>query len=547
MKRCPECRRDYFDDTLLYCLDDGNALLEGPASGSEPPTGVPAGVSPSGVAMSSGVQFGDEPQTAILNNISSSPDAATRPRIDVTAGEKSAKNSIAVLPFVNMSADSENEYFCDGLAEEILNALARVDRLKVAARTSAFSFKGRNAKVSEIAAALNVNSVLEGSVRKSNDRLRITAQIVNAEDGYQLWSDRYDREMKDIFDIQDEIAMAVVEALKIKLLGEERATVLKRQTHNAEAYEFYLRGLSHFNKWTPTDFEKAIENFQRAIAIDPNYASAFAALADSFTELSFFSFSVADPGPRAREAAERALQLDDGLAEAHNSLALIKMYFDWDYAGAEAEFKRAVALNPGSALIHMWYGWYLGLTGRFDESLTELHRARELDPLSAPNNNAIGVVLHWSGETDRAIEQFEDVLELNPNYPVTVAFLAEAYVEKGDLVSAVATIERLASGTMDPQALSVMGYVYARSGDRDKALLIADEFAKRSGADYLPATNFAHIYAGLGDHEEALKWLAKACDDRVTWVPFMRIDPKLAVLRTDPRFRELLKRAGFTA
>lgn len=532
MKRCPECRRDYFDDTLLYCLDDGNALLEGPASGSEPPG-------------SAGGQY-DEPQTAILHNISSPADAATRPRIDATAGEKSAKNSIAVLPFVNMSADSENEYFCDGLAEEILNALARVDRLKVAARTSAFSFKGRNAKVSEIAAALNVNSVLEGSVRKSNDRLRITAQLVNAEDGYHLWSERYDRELKDIFDVQDEIALSVVDALKIKLLGNERSAVLKRYTESAEAHEYYLRGLSHFNKWTPTDFEKAIENFQRAIAIDPNYASAFAALADSFTELSFFSFSVADPGPKARVAAERALKLDDGLAEAHNSLALIKMYFDWDYAGAESEFKRAASINPGNASVHMWYGWFLGLMGRFDESLGELNRARELDPLSAPNINAIGVVLYWSGQTEKAITQFKDVLELHPNYPVAIAFLAEAYTQKGDLSSAASTIGKLASDAMDPQALLVMGYVYARSGDRDKALFIVDEFVKRSGADYLPAINFAHIYAGLGDHEEALKWLAKACDDRVTWVPFMRIDPKLAVLRSDPRFKELLKRAGFT-
>ena len=533
MKRCPECRRDYYDDTLLYCLDDGNPLLDGPASGrSEPPA-------------SAGGQFGDEPQTAILHNAASPSEDVTRPLIDIAAVKEPAP-SIAVLPFVNMSADAENEYFCDGLAEEILNALARVDRLKVAARTSAFSFKGRNANVGEIAAALNVTSVLEGSVRKSNDRLRITAQLVNAADGYQLWSERYDREMKDIFDVQDEIGVAVVEALKIKLLGEEKAALLKRHTQSAEAHEFYLRGLSHFNKWTPADFDKAIENFQRAIAIDPTYASAHAALADSFTELSFFSFSVADPAPRARSAAERALKLDDGLAEAHNSLALIKMYFDWDYAGAEAEFRRAIAINPGNATVHMWYGWFLGLMGRFDESLGELNRAREVDPLSAPNINAIGVVLYWSGRTDRAITQFEDVLELHPNYPVAIAFLAEAYAQKGDLSSAVATIEKIAADAMDPQALSVMGYVYARSGDRQKAEQVLDKFKELSGQGYSPAINFAHIYAGLGDHEEALDWLEHACEKRVTWVPFMRVDPKFDVLRCEPRFDELLGRAGFT-
>jgi Flp pilus assembly protein TadD len=221
------------------------------------------------------------------------------------------------------------------------------------------------------------------------------------------------------------------------------------------------------------------------------------------------------------------------------------MYFDWDYAGAEAEFKRAVAINPGNASVHMWYGWFLGLMGRFDESLGELNRAREVDPLSAPNINAIGVVLYWSGQTDRAIAQFEDVLELHPNYPVAIAFLAEAYVQKGDLASAVATIEKLASDAMDPQALSVLGYVYARSGDREKAVQVLDTFKDLSGQGYSPAINYAHIYAGLGDHEKAFKWLANACDKRVTWVPFMRVDPKFDVLRSERRFDEMLGRAGF--
>lgn len=513
MKRCPECGRDYNDDSLRFCLDDGSELLFGPGSLDEPPT-------------------------VILHETVAGA-AAARATSD-------SVNSIAVLPFVNLSADAENEYFCDGLAEEILNALARVDKLKVVARTSAFSFKGRNAKVIDIAAALNVNSVLEGSVRKSNNRLRINAQLVNAADGYQLWSERYDREMEDIFDVQDEIAVAVVEALKIKLLGEEKAALLKRHTQSAEAHEYYLRGLSHFNKWTPADFDKAIENFQRAIAIDLNYASAYAAMADAFTELSFFSFSVADPGPKARDAAEKALQLDEGLAEAHNSLALIKMYFDWDYAGAEAEFKRAIDINPGNASVHMWYGWFLGLMGRFDESLGELDRARELDPLSAPNINAIGVVLYWSGQTDKALAQFKDVLELHPNYPVTLAFLAEAYAQKGDLTSAIATIETIATDVMDPQALSVLGYVFARSANREKAVQILDKFKQLSIKGYSPAINIAHIYAGLGDHEDALEWLTKACDERVTWVPFMKVDPKFDVLRSDPRFGELLQRAGFT-
>jgi serine/threonine protein kinase len=235
-------------------------------------------------------------------------------------------NSIAVLPFANLSADPENEYFCDGLAEELLNALAKIDELKVAARTSTFSFKGKNAPVGEIAKALNVNTILEGSVRKSGNRLRITAQLINAADGYHLWSERYDSEMKDIFDVQDEITLAVVEALKVKLLGDEQATILKRHTRSAEAHEFYLRGLSYFIKWTPEFFQKAIKNFDQAIAIDPYYASAYAGLAEVYTEMSFFSSSPGGYMPKAREAARKALELDDMLGEAHKSLGVILMY-----------------------------------------------------------------------------------------------------------------------------------------------------------------------------------------------------------------------------
>jgi TolB-like protein/Tfp pilus assembly protein PilF len=455
--------------------------------------------------------------------------------------------SIAVLPFVNLSSDADNDYFCDGLAEELLNALSKIDELKVAARTSAFSFKGRNANVSEIADALNVSTVLEGSIRKSGNRIRITTQLINASDGYHLWSERYDREMKDIFDVQDEITVAVVEALKVKLLGEEKAAVLKRHTRNPEALELYLQGRFYFSRFTPDDFQKASQSFRQAIAIDPSYASAYAGLADAYTELSFFSFSPNETMSKAREAANKALVLDDTLGEAHNSLAIIKMYFDWDYAGAEQEFKRAITLNPGSALIHQWYGWYLGLMAHFDESLKELKRAQELDPLSATINSGIGIVLHWSRQPDRAIEQFLKVLELHPNYSIAYSFLAEAYEQKRDFVSAIASIEKIEQAPTDPLTLSTLGYVYAKSGDRHRALQIVNDFVKRSNQEYVPAVNIAQIYAGLGDNEQALAWLEKACDERAVWIPFLNVDRKFDPLRSDPRFQELLKKVGFPA
>lgn len=519
MKKCPQCGREY-DLSLSYCLDDGAELLYGPAPADEPPTAIlPA------------APLAGEAATAVLQ----------------TQRKDAVKNSIAVLPFVHMSADEDNEYFCDGLAEEILNALTKIEGLKVAARTSAFSFKDKNTDISEIGKRLGVKTILEGSVRKSGDRLRITSQLVNAADGYHLWSERYEREMKDIFDVQDEIALAVVDALKLKLLGEERSAVLKHRTQSPEAYEFYLRGLSHFNKWTPVDFLKAIENVERAIAIDPGYASAYAGMADAYTELAFFSFSLSsmDVAAKAREAANKALQMDDSLAEAHNSAALIKMYFDWDYQGAEEEFKHALQLNPGSASVHMWYGWFLALMSRFDESVIELQRARELDPLAAPNINAFGVVSHWARQPERAIAQFHEVLELYPNYPVTLSFLAEAYEQMGDLASAIATIEQIPAAAWDPQSLSVMGYLYARSGDRERAMQVLNEFAERSDGKSAPALNCAYVYTGLGDHDEAFACLDRAFDESSAWIAFLKVDVKFDPLRSDPRFDELLRRAGF--
>jgi TolB-like protein/Tfp pilus assembly protein PilF len=455
------------------------------------------------------------------------------------------RNSIAVLPFTNLSADPENEYFCDGLAEEMLNALAKIDQLKVAARTSTFSFKGKSAPIIEIAKALNVNTILEGSVRKSGNRMRITAQLINAADGYHLWSERYDREMKEIFDVQDEITLAVVETLKVKLLGQEQAALLKRHTRNPEAHEFYLRGLAYFIRWTPEFFQKAIQSFNQAIAIDPRYAAAYAALAEAYTEMSFFS----PPGewmPKAKEAARQALELDDTLSNAHNSVAVIKMYYDREYAEAEQEFKRAITLDPGSAHIHMWYGWYLALMGRFEESLKEQRRAQELDPLSDLCGFGIGANFHWSRQPDRAIEQHRRVLELNPNLSIAYWFLAEAYVEKGDFASAIATIENATKAAKHPVMLSAAGYVYAKAGERQKALEILSDLQSLSGQEFEPAFHIAQIYLGLGDNEQAFAWLQKACDERSVWLIWLGVDPKFDPLRSDPRFEELRKKIRFS-
>jgi serine/threonine-protein kinase len=484
-----------------------------------------------------------EREFGVTRSTAKSDRSATRNDEATSVSTTEPRNSIAVLPFTNLSADPENEYFCDGLAEELLNALAKIDQLKVAARTSTFSFKGKTAPVSEIAKALNVNTIMEGSVRKSGNRVRITAQIINAADGYHLWSERYDREMKDIFDVQDEITLAVVEALKVKLFGQEQAAVLKRHTRNPEAHEFYLRGLSYFIRWTPEFFQKAIKSFDQAVAIDPRYASAYAGLAECYTEMSFFA-APREWMPKAREAARQALELDDTLGNAHNSLAVIKMYYDWDYAGAEHEFKRAIALDPRSAHIHNWYGWYLGLMGRFDESLKEMKRAQELDPLSDLIDFGVGAIFHWSQKPEHAIEHFQRVLELNPNFRLVYWFLADAYVEQGDFASAIATIENAPIALNDPVTLSAAAHAYGKAGERRKALEILSELERQSSQEYESVFHIAQIYLGLGDHEQALAWLEKACDERSVWLIWLGVDPKFDPLRSEPRFKDLLRRVG---
>ena len=459
----------------------------------------------------------------------------------------SETKSIAVLPFANISADEENEYFCDGLAEELLNGLSRIEELKVAARTSAFSFKGKHVEAREIGKALSVNTVLEGSVRKAGNRIRINLQLVNTSDGYQLWSERYDRELKDIFDVQDEITLAVVEALKVQLLGGAKEIVLKRHTRNADAHENYLRGLFYFNRFTPEGFRNAIEYFNRAIDLDDQYASAYAGLAIACVEMVFFTFSATDVWmPRALEAVNTAVALDDKLGEAHNSLAIIRMYLDHDFAGAEREFRKAMTLDGGNPNIHGWYGWYLGLMGRFEETIPVYRRALELDPLSPVINSGIGIVSYWAGQTERAIQLLHKVLELTPHYPIAQSFLAEAYVSSGDFVAAEKTVADLRRNANDPLTVPTIGYVCGRIGDTQSALGVLADLEQKAKLGSVSPVNFAQVYAGLGDKEKTLAYLEKACQERPLWMSFVKADRKFDFLRSDSRFQKVLLRMGFS-
>jgi len=336
---------------------------------------------------------------------------------------KKIQPSIAVLPFTNLSADKEQEYFCDGMAEEIINALTQLEGLRVVARTSSFSFRGKEIDVREIGRQLNIENLLEGSVRKAGNRVRITAQLINVADGYHLWSDKYDRNIEDIFAIQDEISLAIVDRLKVKLLKEEKAKLVKRFTENQEAYNLYLKGRYFWNRRYEGGLQKGIEFFQQAIEKDPLYALAYVGMADCYILLGHFGWlPPKEAYPRARTAAEKALEIDDKLAEAHTSMGWIRTFYDWDWVGAEEEFKRALNLNPNYATGYEWYAVSLAPMERLDEASILLKRALELDPLSLMISTVVGLGLYWARQYDEALDQYRRTLEMDPNFSLAYLF-----------------------------------------------------------------------------------------------------------------------------
>ena len=460
--------------------------------------------------------------------------------------------SIAVLPFANMSADADNEYFCDGLAEELLNALSKIEELKVAARTSAFSFKGKNAQVSEIARVLNVKTVLEGSVRKSGKRVRIAVQLVNAEDGYHLWSERYDREMQDIFDLQDEIALAVVDALKLKLLGANKVAVLKRYTGNTEAYELYLKGLYYYNKHTAEGWLKGAEYFEQAVQLASDYAAAHAGIGLCCMTLSVFGVRAPDEIiPKWKQATNRALAIDERLGEAHLSLAGIRFYHEWNWLEADREYKRAIELSPNNADAHWLYGLFLASRRRLDEAVGEGRRAIEIDPLSLTGNLLAGWIYWLAGRMDDALAQVRRMVELEPNFHGAYWMMGAVQLAAGQYEEAVQSLERAMSLGGTQVVLSTLGGAYGLAGKHDEALRVLNQLLETRARRYATAYNIARVYAELGDKEQALAWLEKAVEERNGELVYLDQHTKMGAgqlwgrtIRADPRFQAILHRMG---
>ena len=465
-----------------------------------------------------------------------------RENVDSTA--RGQKTAIAVLPFADLSPQRDQEYFCDGLAEELINALANVGDLRVASRISSFQFKGRAEDVRQIGERLNVNIVLEGSVRKSGEHLRITAQLVDVASGYQLWSERFDRRLLDIFSIQEEIAQMIVQTLKIKLMPEESERLVKRSTEDLAAYNLYLEGRYHWNKRTGESLKKAIEFFEKAITIDPRYALAYSGVADSYAMLDQYgALPMRESYELAKAAAEKALQLDNRLAEAHASFAEVELSYNWDWTAGEKNLRQAIALNPNYATAHHWLSICLNVMGRFDESFAEIDRALELDPLSLIIIRDKGVNFYYARQYDDAIRQAQRALDMDPNFALAHRLLAIAY-ERKQLYSEAEAEDRIWGDLTKDQLRTeaALGHVYAASGRRDEAMEILHRLEKGISLREDLTYTMGLIYTALGQTDKAFEWLDKAYKCRSSALGTLKVDPKIDDLRSDPRFAALLKK-----
>jgi TolB-like protein len=464
----------------------------------------------------------------------------------------SGKMMLAVLPFSNLTGDATQEYFSDGLTEEMITQLGRLDtqRIGVIARTSVMSYKNTRQPLPRIAQELGVRYVLEGSVRRYAQRIRIAAKLVGAQEQSHLWAREYDRQLSDVLSLQSEIAETIAGELQVALGANwERPTVVRSGPLSPEsykAYDLYLQGRFYWNKRTPDGFRKALEVFQQATENDPGYARAYAGLADSYAMMSNYGFAPAtDCMPKARAAALKALQIDDSLAEAHTSLAVIAQDFDWDWQMAEKEYRRAIELNANYATAHHWYAEYLAYQGRFHEAFAESERARELDPLSLIIAADNGAIFYFSRQYDRAIERFRAVLDMDPGF-TRAHLVIVAYAQKGQFAAALADIEAWRHTAGDrPWIAGWEAYVYGRAGERAKAWQALRKVEELSRKWQVDPTQFMIVsYSGIGDKEKCLAWLEKASRERTNIPTGLKVDPLYDPLRSEPRFQDLLHRVG---
>jgi len=453
-----------------------------------------------------------------------------------------AIDSIAVLPFVNVGGDSNLEYLSDGIAESLINNLSQLPHLRVTSRSSAFRYKGRETDAPAVGRELNVQAVVMGRVADREDMLSIGVELVDARDDRHLWGAQYNRQSADILTMQETIANEITEKLRLKLTSEEQQRLARRHTESAEAYHLYLKGRYHFNKLTLDGVEKGVTYFQQAIEKAPRYALAYTGLVDCYNYLA--------KRAEARAAATRALELDQTLGEAHASLAFHRFLYDWDFAGAEKGFKQALELNPNYAEAHHWYAIYLANMGRHDEAVPLGKRAVELDPLSLLMNMTPALIFYLARQYDRSVEVLQKIIEMEPNFPAAHSVLGNAYTQAGMYEQAMGEYQKvleLSKGaTVVETAMKVVvAHAYARWGKRSKAMKMLDAVTKANATGTCVSPySVAGIYAALGQSEPAFEWLNKACEQHDLQLVSLKVDPSLDGVRSDPRFKDLIRRIG---
>ncbi|MBI4547040.1 MAG: protein kinase [Ignavibacteriae bacterium] len=454
-------------------------------------------------------------------------------------------DSLAVLPFVNAAGDPNADYLSDGITESLINGLSQLSNLTVMSRSSVFHYKGKEIDPQKAGKELGVKAVLTGRVTQRGDNLLISTELVDVSNNSHIWGDQYNRKLSDIFSIQEEISKEISEKLSLKLAGDETKKLTKHYTESTDAYQLYLKGRFHWNKRKADDLQKAVDYFNQAIEKDPNYALAYAGLASTYVILPEYSgLPAKDFVPKTEVAAKKALELDPTLAEPHAVLGLIKYGYEWDWADAEKEFKRAIELNPNYPTTHHWYSICLRLQGKLDEGLAEIKRAQELDPLSLIISINVADVLFLMQRYDLAVDQYKKALELDPNFPGAHAGLGIVNVYQGKFEEAINEMQKIREivGVNNPFGLEGLGYIYARAGKKNEAVKILDQLLESSQHGYDVSAGIAMVYTGLGDKDKAFEWLEKGFEEHHTLLSGLKVDPVWDILRSDPRYHALLKK-----
>jgi eukaryotic-like serine/threonine-protein kinase len=454
-------------------------------------------------------------------------------------------DSIAVMPFENATRDQKTEYLSDGVTESLINSLSQLPHIKVIARNSVFSYKNQTPNLQQVAQRLNVQAVLTGRVLMQGDTLDVRAELTDTQNNTQLWGDHYTRKAADIFAVQDEIARQVTDALRVRLTGGQQELVTKRYTENTEAYGLYLKGRYYMNEFSEENLNRAIPFFDQAIALDRRYALAYAARGETFFDMGDLNVPMKEAIPKAKQDVAAALSIDDRLVEARTTLANIKFQYDWNFAGAEEDFKQVIALNPNYAEAHHQYSYYLALTGKPMEGVAEMRLAQQLDPVNPSINVDVCLPYYLARQFDESIAQNHKALEMFPNFFLPHMALGNALIQKGDYSTGIEELQKAKAMEPTPQLIGMLGYAYAKSGRKDEARKLLAELKEQSKGRYVASYWIAIIYVGLDEKDEAFAWLEKAYQERSWWLVWIKMDPIVDSLRSDSRFIDLMRRIGF--